>query len=105
MAGKPIMRGGVALSDSQIVEAVSAGGRLVMFQWTVSVLVLSFRRTSDIHLFQPGESRTGKALPWVLLTLLVGWWGIPWGPIWTVQSIYRNLSGGIDVTDQLVGPR
>ena len=24
-------------------------------------------------------------------TLVVGWWGIPWGPVKTVQAVYRNL--------------
>jgi len=27
-----------------------------------------------------------------LSNLLVGWWGIPWGPIYTIQSIFINLS-------------
>ena len=29
-----------------------------------------------------------------LITLLLGWWGIPWGPIRTVQALYINLRGG-----------
>jgi hypothetical protein len=33
-----------------------------------------------------------------LLSFVLGWWGIPFGLIYTVQSIYRNLSGGIDHT-------
>jgi hypothetical protein len=28
-------------------------------------------------------------------TLLLGWWGIPWGPIYTVQAIARNFRGGV----------
>src|SRR6266852_7285584 len=46
----------------------------------------------------PHQSRIIKGLPWTLLTLVVGWWGIPWGPIRTVQSLWINLSGGTDVT-------
>ena len=25
-----------------------------------------------------------------LSNLIVGWWGLPWGPIYTVQSVYNN---------------
>lgn len=31
-------------------------------------------------------------------TLLFGWWGIPWGPIYTVRAIVRNTLGGKRVT-------
>ena len=33
-----------------------------------------------------------------LVTLVFGWWGIPWGPIWTVQTLRRNLSSAGEVT-------
>jgi hypothetical protein len=29
---------------------------------------------------------------------VAGWWGIPWGPIYTVQSLWVNLRGRHDVT-------
>jgi hypothetical protein len=32
-------------------------------------------------------------------TSVAGWWGIPFGPVFTIQSLWRNLNGGIDVTD------
>jgi len=34
-------------------------------------------------------------LPYSFLTFLLGWWGIPWGPLYTVQSIIRNFRGGV----------
>ena len=30
------------------------------------------------------------------------WWGIPWGPIYTVGCLSTNLKGGKDVTDEIV---
>jgi hypothetical protein len=30
--------------------------------------------------------------------LLAGWWGIPWGPVWTLVTLGQNVSGGKDVT-------
>ena len=39
-------------------------------------------------------------LPYSFITLLVGWWGIPWGPIYTVQAITQNVKGGIKMPPQ-----
>ena len=36
------------------------------------------------------------------LSLVLGWWGIPWGFLWTPFSILRNLTGGINVTQSIV---
>jgi hypothetical protein len=36
------------------------------------------------------------------LSAFLGWWGIPWGPIYTIQSLSKNISGGKDVTDQVL---
>jgi hypothetical protein len=36
------------------------------------------------------------------LSLIVGWWGIPWDPIYTIGSVYKNLTGGIDVTGDVL---
>lgn len=33
-----------------------------------------------------------------LASLFFGWWGIPWGPIWTIQAIFVNLTGGYETT-------
>ena len=29
-----------------------------------------------------------------LVAFLFGWWGIPWGPIYTLKSIGSNIAGG-----------
>ena len=41
-------------------------------------------------------------LPYALLSAVLGWWGIPWEPIYTVQSIASNIKGGKDVTQQVL---
>ena len=43
-----------------------------------------------------------KGLPFTLLPLVAGWWGIPWGPIYTSQSVHNNSCGGKDVTQAVV---
>jgi hypothetical protein len=34
--------------------------------------------------------------------MLLGWWGIPWGPIYTIQSFWVNFTGGRDVTREII---
>jgi hypothetical protein len=41
-------------------------------------------------------------LPFTLLSLVLGWWGIPWGPIYTIQSVVINFQGGKDVTKEVL---
>ena len=39
---------------------------------------------------------------YTLISLLAGWWGIPWGPIYTITSLVTNLRGGKDVTQHVI---
>jgi hypothetical protein len=87
---------GMSLADLQ--QAVARGGRFVFFQYCFSVLILSFKRSSPIVFVRPGESAFAKGLPYSLISLVAGWWGIPWGPIWTIWTVAVNLGGGKDVT-------
>ncbi|WP_245840625.1 hypothetical protein [Ohtaekwangia koreensis] len=36
------------------------------------------------------------------MTFLLGWWGIPWGPIYSIGSLVHNLNGGKDVTQEIL---
>jgi ATP-dependent phosphoenolpyruvate carboxykinase len=35
---------------------------------------------------------------------LLGWWGIPWGPIYTIAAVVTNIRGGKDVTAEILQP-
>ena len=68
----------------------------------VSLILVTSRRPTDIYFIRASESALSKGLGPTLVTLLLGWWGIPWGPIYTVQSLVKNLTGGTDVTREVV---
>jgi hypothetical protein len=89
------------MSPDELRFELQRGAKFVFFYYSVSVLVISFRRPSPVYFIPVGQNTLGKALPWTLLTLVAGWWGIPWGPIYTVQSLAVNLKGGKDVTAEL----
>jgi hypothetical protein len=80
-------------------NAVEQGARLVLFQYAISLIVITFRRNTAIRLVAPGQNPVVKGLPYTLFTLFLGWWGFPWGLIRTPQVLYFNLKGGTDVTD------
>jgi hypothetical protein len=90
------------LTTDQINSELSQGARFVIFQFTISVIVMTFRRSSDIYFVRAGESAVLKGLPYTFLTLLLGWWGIPWGPIYSIGSLANSLSGGKDVTNEVL---
>jgi hypothetical protein len=90
------------LTTDQMNRELAHGGKFVIFQFTISVIVMTFRRSSDIYFIRAGENGAIKGLPFTLLSLVFGWWGIPWGPIYTIGSLYKNLSGGKDVTQEIL---
>jgi hypothetical protein len=96
------IKGIEGMTTAEVRSHIANGGRFVFFYWTISILIMSFRRTSPIYFIKPGESHLGRAIPWTLLSLLVGWWGLPWGIIYTIQALFTNLSGGKDVTGEVM---
>lgn len=90
------------MSADNIRDEVNRGGRLVIYMYCVSVVFMTFKRPADIRLIKAGHSPAAASWPWVLVSALLGWWGIPWGPIYTIECLYRNLSGGVDVTDDVL---
>jgi hypothetical protein len=86
------------MSPDQLQFEIQRGAKLVCYHYCVSVVLMTFRRSSPVYFIPAGESTLAKGLPWTLLTLLLGWWGIPWGPIFSIQSLIVNFRGGKDLT-------
>jgi hypothetical protein len=90
------------MSVDELNFELQRGAKFVVYYYCISLLVITFRRGSDIHFIRSGESRISKGWPWTLLTIGLGWWGIPFGPIFSIQSLFVNLRGGKDVTEEIV---
>jgi len=91
---------GFTATDLQ--QQVSDGGRFVYFAYTISLIIVTFRDTSGVYLIRSGENTAGKSFLFTIVSFLAGWWGIPWGPKYTMQAIRTNLKGGKDVTDEVM---
>jgi hypothetical protein len=89
------------MNASEIRFEIQRGARFIVFQYVISAVVITVRRNSKIQFIKAGENPTVKSLPYTGLTLLCGWWGFPWGFIYTPQAIYKNLRGGTDITPSI----
>ena len=78
------------------------GGKFVIFEYCISIIVMTFRRSTNVYFIKEGQGTTGKSIGFTLISLILGWWGIPWGPIYTVGSLITNLGGGKDVTNEVI---
>jgi hypothetical protein len=90
------------LTLEEIHREIAQGARFVFFRYCVSVLVLTFQRPSDIYFVRGHESALVKGAGFSALTALLGWWGIPWGPIYSCGALATNFRGGQDITNEVL---
>ena len=96
------IKGAEELSVNDFRYELQNGGRIVVYQYCISVLVMTFKRGSKIFLIKNGESAIKNGLIYTLISLILGWWGIPWGPIYTIGALITNFRGGKDVTNEIL---
>lgn len=85
----------------ELAEELHAGSKFVVYKYCISIVILTFQNPSGVHLVRADQSRFIHGLPYTLLSLVAGWWGFPWGPIYTVGSLASNIGGGTDITAKI----
>lgn len=71
---------------------ISGQPRYSIYYQVVSVLVVSMRNVSQgVFCSRCGAKEAYKSS---LQTWLLGWWGIPWGPLWSISALFWNMVGG-----------
>lgn len=86
------------LTFDEVNESIDKGAKFVVFEYCISIIILTFTIKTDIHYIKPNESTFKFSFAASLVSLLLGWWGIPWGPIRTINTLSTNFSGGRDIT-------
>lgn len=93
------------------VHAVSSGGamyngtlitlqtEITQYQAALSFLLITIKAPSRIYIVGIDSSAAVASL-FTFISLVFGWWGIPWGPIYTIQAVLKNMRGG---TRQKIG--
>lgn len=74
-------------------KPITPDTRLVRFQACLSFLVVSTKAPSR-YCVEAYDYVFPIGLVFSLVTLVLGWWGLPWGPLWTLQVLRLNLGGG-----------
>jgi len=90
------------MTTAELNAELQRGAKFVLYQYCISVVVMTFKRGTDVYFIKSDENAVTKGLGWTFLTLFLGWWGIPWGPIYTVGSLITNFDGGKDVTSEIL---
>src|SRR5262245_7145310 len=88
-------------TPAEVARDLAAGGRFVLYECCISLIVITLRRPSPVCFLRPGEAGVVRGLPYTLVSLLLGWWGLPWGVIYTPFVLLNNLGGGRDVTTEV----
>lgn len=97
-----MIKGIEGLSTDQINDELSRGARFVVYEYCMSCIIITLRRSSKIHFIKAGESGVQYGILYCMISLVLGWWGIPWGPIYTIAAVITNFRGGRDVTQELL---
>ncbi len=90
------------MTASRLVDELRQGGSFRMYNYCVSILVMTFRRPSRIKYVAPHESKIAAGLPFAATSFFLGWWGFPWGPVYTIGSLVNWLGGGTDLTETVL---
>ena len=78
------------------------GGKIVMYQRVWSAVFFS-QKTSHVVWVPKGKSPIKEGLKYTLFSFFLGWWSIT-GFFWTLGVLFKNLSGGSDLTLELTQP-
>ena len=87
----------------EIIKEIEDGGQFVIYGYCISIVTMSFRLTSSPYFILSREKTSKYRLKYNILSLFLGWWGLPYGPIYTIKMISMNLkNGGIDFTNEIL---
>lgn len=90
------------MTVEEIQREVDRGAKFVIFQYCVSIILMTFKRPSEIYFIRAGEGAMKHSIGFSVLSFVLGWWGFPWGPIYTIGALATNFKGGKDVTREVM---
>lgn len=90
------------MSGNELAAELERGGRFVIIQYCISLIFVTFLRASNIYFLRAGERASQHSSGFSLFSAILRGWGIPWGPIDTIQAVAANAKGGLDGTANAV---
>jgi hypothetical protein len=89
------------MTIQEIASELTRGARFVAFRFCLSIVFFTVSQWSKPHFITCEQNAADVGWPYTLRSLLLGWWGLPFGPISTLLALYTNQSGE-DVTPQTI---
>jgi Ca2+/Na+ antiporter len=78
-------------------HSITKDTQIIRYLFVFSFILFTSRVPSRWYV--KGKDNTALAVAaYTLGSAVAGWWGVPWGPVYTVQALYRNLRGGYRVS-------
>jgi hypothetical protein len=90
------------ITFQQLQQEINEGARFIVFPYCISLVAISLRRFSPAIFFPKNESTNPYSKKYSLISILFGWWGIPWGIVHTINALKTNKAGGVDVTSDIM---
>lgn len=66
---------------------------LTQFQFCLSFGIFSVKTTSRYYI-DCYHHTTLIGITYSIISCILGWWGLPLGPIYTIQTLINNIKGG-----------
>lgn len=91
------------MTYGELYHDIENGGKFVIYTYVISAILMTFKRPSNtIYYVKSSETPIKFGWNYLLITLFLGWWGIPFGPIYSIGSIITAFTGK-DITEEVLG--
>lgn len=85
----------------EIILAVNAGGKFVVYEYCISPLIVTLDYDSNVYFIDANEERRNLSLRYSIISLLFGWESL-FGPIHAIRCLVVNFRGGKDISKQVI---
>ena len=65
------------LTVEEVNKELANGAKFVVFLYCFSLVLVSFKRSSNIYFIRANEGTLKHSIKFTLISVLLGWWGIP----------------------------
>jgi hypothetical protein len=90
------------LTFEQLIESRQSGNTFVVYEYLFPrPLFPPVKRISRLYYIHSGEKLSKYAFRYNLMTLIWGWWGLPFGPFYTFATLKHNKTG-TDFTEDVL---
>lgn len=90
------------INMSELTLELQKGAKFVTYPVVISFILATERTSSDIFFIRHNESAFIKGVPSFFKTFVFGWWGLPYGLIYTPLALIKIMMGGNDVTGYIM---